>query len=122
MTDTQDSAENTAAPVDPTSASPADSLSAQVAALKSEADTTAAELAKHEAAEKAPQKPSLGRIVIVRQTGRDDAPGIITAVREDGTVDVQLFRADHMTHVDHRLAEVGPDAESGAGWRWPPRT
>ena len=39
-----------------------------------------------------------------------------------GTIDVQVFRGDHMLHAAHHESEVGPDAESGAGWFWPPRT
>ena len=98
----------------------AETTAPTLAGVKAEADATAAELARHEEADKAPQKPSLGRIVIVRQEGKDNAPGIITAVREDGTVDVQLFRADHMPHVGHRLGETDPK-DTGAGWFWPPR-
>jgi hypothetical protein len=90
--------------------------------LKAEADATAAELAKHEEEDKADrssaQKPSMGRIVIVRTAGQD-YPGIVIGVRKDGSVDVQLFKGDHMPHARHGLKEK--TGQSGDGWYWPPR-
>lgn len=68
----------------------------------------------------AKQKPSQGRTVLVRH-GEKTHPGMIVDVRDDGSVDVQIFRADHMTHSAHALKEVGPELESGDGWLWPPR-
>ena len=91
-----------------------------LADIKAEADATAAELAKHEAAE-AHSTPVMGSIVIVRHGGKK-APGIVIDVREDGSLDVQMFKGDHMPHAAHRLQKVGPEPESGDGWYWPPRS
>lgn len=71
----------------------------------------------------APQKPSLGRIVIVHSEHHVDAPGIITAVHENGSVDVQVFRGDHMTHSELKL-EGGDESgavPAGGHWSWPAR-
>lgn len=64
-------------------------------------------------------KPSLGRIVIVREDGKNDAPGIIAEVFED-TISCNLFRADHFPHVAAHLTQIDPES-SGSGWFWPLR-
>jgi hypothetical protein len=64
------------------------------------------------------QKPSMGRIVLVRQSGTS-YPAIVVNAREDGSIDVQIFKADHTLHGAHAVREV-PD-EMGDGWLWPPR-
>ena len=89
--------------------------------IKAEADATAAELARHEAADSATPKPSLGRIVLVRH-GKTVSPGIVTGLHEDGAIEIELFRASHINHAVSYAKEVGPDAESGDGWYWPPRS
>lgn len=67
----------------------------------------------------AAQVPSLGRIVIVRESGKKDAPGIIAEVAED-TVTCNVFRGDHIPHVATHLTQI--DAKSsGTGWFFPPR-
>lgn len=75
-----------------------------------------------EVASQPKQVPSMGRIVITRREHHGTAPGIVTAVREDGSIDVQIFKADHMTHTAESMAEVKADDESAVGWFWPPRT
>src|SRR5580698_6564282 len=77
-----------------------------LADVKAEADATAAELAKHEAQDRQAPKPSIGRIVLVRREHHGVAPAIITAVREDGTLDLQVFHADHIPHVGHAVTEA----------------
>lgn len=73
----------------------------------------------------AAQVPSLGRIVIVREAGKKDAPGIIAELSEDETeheqtITCNVFRGDHIPHVASRLAQI--DAKStGTGWFFPPR-
>lgn len=109
----------------PTPKAPADpDMATELQALKPKTAESDDQPKKPEATEKTQQTPkpvpSMGRNVIVRQ-GSTKAPGMIVDVREDGTVDVQIFRADHMIHAAHRLSEIGPDAESGDGWFWPPR-
>lgn len=64
-------------------------------------------------------KPSLGRIVIVRESGKADAPGIIAEVAEE-TITCNVFRGDHIPHVASHLTQVDPES-TGAGWYWPPR-
>jgi hypothetical protein len=101
-------------------------MAAELQALEGKVSAIDAELTKHEAADKMQQtptrKPSMGRIVIVRHEHHVDAPGIITAVREDGTIDVQVFCGDHLPHVADRLLEIHPpEADSSSGWFWPPR-
>lgn len=68
--------------------------------------------------------PSLGRIVIVREAGKNDAPGIIAEVFED-TITCNVFRGDHLPHVATQLTRIDPgsaEPEGGAtGWFWPPR-
>lgn len=72
-----------------------------------------------------PQVPSLGRIVIVREAGKKDAPGIIAELSEDETeheqtITCNVFRGDHIPHVASRLTQI--DAKStGTGWFFPPR-
>jgi len=75
-----------------------------------------------QAASQPKQLPSMGRIVITRREHHGTAPGIVTAVREDGSIDVQIFTGDHMTHTAESMAEVKADDESAVGWFWPPRT
>jgi len=70
------------------------------------------------AAQPAP-RPSLGRIVIVREEGKKDAPGIIAEVFED-TITCNVFRGDHIPHVAHSLTQIDPSS-GGSGWFWPPR-
>jgi hypothetical protein len=99
------------APADP-------EMAAELRALENKQRDTAADKPKQTST----QKPSLGRIVIVRHEHHVDAPGIITAVREDGTIDVQVFRGDHFPHVADRIAEIGePETDKSPGWFWPPR-
>lgn len=69
-----------------------------------------------------PPKPSLGRIVIVRAPHRKDAPGIVTDVRSDTLIDVQVFRGDHLPHTYSVLEQMDPANKAGQGWFWPPRT
>ena len=99
-----------------------DVADAQKAAAEAQAAAIGEELQKRISSERQTPKqvPSMGRNVIVRSGGKC-APGIVAEVREDGSIDVQIFRADHMVHAGHSLTEVGPDAESGDGWFWPPR-
>lgn len=93
--------------------------------IKAEADATATELARHEAADaamiKSARAPSLGRIVLVRH-GKDVSPGIVTGLHADGAIEIEFFRASHINHAVSYAQEVGPDAESGDGWYWPPRS
>lgn len=65
------------------------------------------------------QVPSLGRIVIVREEGKNDAPGIVAEVFED-TITCNVFRGDHFPHVAANLTQIDPES-SGTGWFWPPR-
>lgn len=73
----------------------------------------------------APQVPSLGRIVIVREPGKKDAPGIVAELSEDETEDetitCNVFRGDHIPHVASHLAQIDPANTAGTGWFWPPR-
>ena len=86
----------------------------------SKADQEERAEAKADAAHAA-QKASMGRIVIVRQSGQS-YPAIIVAVREDDeSIDVQIFKADHMLHGAHAVKEVDPEIENGDGWHWPER-
>jgi hypothetical protein len=82
---------------------------------RAEAKADAAEAKAHAA-----QKPSVGRIVIVRHSGQG-YPAIIVQVREDESIDVQIFKADHTPHGAHAVKEVDPDTEGGDGWHWPAR-
>lgn len=66
------------------------------------------------------QAPSMGRIVIVRREHHANAPGIVTAVHEDDSVDVQVFAGDHLIHVVHNAVETSGGSEA-LGWFWPPR-
>jgi hypothetical protein len=95
-----------------------------LAELEAEERATAEELKRHEAVDeaerKAAQKPSMGRMVIVRH-GEKKVPAVIVDVREDGSIDVQAFHADHMPHSAHRLQEIDADG-TGDGWYWPKRT
>lgn len=65
------------------------------------------------------QAPSLGRIVIVREDGKNDAPGIIAEVFED-TITCNVFRGDHVPHVATQLTQTSAESD-GAGWFWPPQ-
>lgn len=98
-----------------------DTGSLTLADVKAEADATAAELARHEAAEtgsgQTARTTGMGDIVIVRQ-GDKIAPGIIIDVREDGSLDVQTFHGDHAAHYAHKLIKVTAEAGSGDGWYW----
>lgn len=65
--------------------------------------------------------PTMGRIVIVREPGRADAPGIVVAVHNP-TIDAQVFRGDHMPHSSHRLEQLtNLTDEKARGWFWPQR-
>ena len=92
-------------------------------ALEDKVDAIGAELTKHEAADAASQTPkqtpSLGRIVIVREAGKKDAPGIIADIAED-TITCNVFRGDHIPHVASQLTQTDPKG-TAAGWFWPPR-
>lgn len=83
-------------------------------------------VASLEAARSAPQqagmplKPTPGRIVQVRDHGRDCA-GIVAEVNEDGSITCNVFRGDHMVHVASHLTQIPADATS-RGWFWPPRS
>lgn len=96
---------------------------AALASLAAAEAATAAELKAHEEADaaerKAAQKPTMGRTVHVR-SGKQTHPAIIVEVREDGSVDLQVFKADHMQHAAHRVKEAHP--ETGDGWFWPPQS
>jgi hypothetical protein len=61
----------------------------------------------------------MGRIVIVRLSGQS-YPGIIVQAREDESIDVQIFKADHTLHGASAVKEVDPESED-SGWFWPPR-
>lgn len=69
-----------------------------------------------------PQVPaiSMGRIVIVRDHHGRAAPAIVVTVKENGTIDAQLFRADHAVHAAEGLDQVDP-AGTARGWFWPQR-
>lgn len=87
--------------------------------IKAEADATRDELARHEAADlgeagSALFAPIMGSTVIVKHSGKK-APAIVVDVREDGTLDVQIFRGDHMPHSAHAVAKA---ADDGDGWSW----
>src|SRR5258708_3285663 len=73
-----------------------------------------------------PQVPSLGRIVIVRESGKKDAPGIIAELSEDEieleeTITCNVFPGDHIPPVAPRLAQTAPANPTATGWFWPPR-
>lgn len=120
----QDAAGAPATNESPTPSTPATTDGpADLHVLQNEINALNTELAKHEAADTAAQTskqvPSLGRIVIVREAGKNDAPGIIAEVLED-TISCNVFRGDHIPHVATHLTPI--DAQSGgAGWFWPPR-
>jgi hypothetical protein len=70
------------------------------------------------------QKPTIGRIVILRNQDGADIPAIITAVVDDAAVHVQQFVPPGVSPVVVSY-EWGVDhsAEARAGtWRWPERT
>lgn len=123
MTDqNQESASAPAADQSPTSDA---ATAAELHDLQGKVSAIDAELTKHEqgettgAAPKPPQAPSLGRIVIVRENGKNDAPGIIAELFED-TITCNVFRGDHIPHVATHLTQIDPKS-AGSGWFWPPR-
>ncbi len=72
------------------------------------------------------QKPSKGRIVLVRSGPYYDAeefPAIVVAAHEDGAVDVCWFTPNGvvapMRHVPHESQAESVNATES--WRWPPR-
>lgn len=69
----------------------------------------------------APQVPSICRFVVVRAPHRKDAPGVVTDVRSDTVIDVQVFRGDHLPHAYLSLSQIDPANTAGEGWFWPPR-
>ena len=64
--------------------------------------------------------PTIGRVVVVREHGKKDAPGIVAEVFED-TITCNVFRGDHLPHVASQLRQIPPDCSS-PGWFWPPRS
>lgn len=68
------------------------------------------------------QKPSLGRIVLVKPHGHDaELPAIVTRVHSEDCINVAAF-LDNSSSVmpvsSCTPQETNPD---GYGWRWPPR-
>lgn len=66
--------------------------------------------------------PTAGRIVMVREHGKVDAPAIIVTVDSDGLIDCSVFRADHSQHAAHKLTEIDPANATARGWYWPKRS
>lgn len=64
----------------------------------------------------ASKKAVLGDIVLVRLEGYRVSPAIITDVREDDSVDVQVFIGDHAQHLASSLQQASPDDDSSFGW------
>lgn len=63
--------------------------------------------------------PTIGRIVHYQKSGEPLA-ALITAVNEDGTVNLAVFSSWGSTYPEHRISDA---AEPTAGhWNWPPRT
>jgi hypothetical protein len=85
-----------------------------LADVKAEADATRDELAKHEKGE-CQTAPVMGSTVIVHHKGKA-APAIVVDVREDGSLDVQIFRGDHLPHAAQGLKPVAPG--NSDGWSW----
>jgi hypothetical protein len=67
-----------------------------------------------------PAHVTQGRIVIVRGH-RGNEPAIVTEVREDGSIDAQVFRCDHLVHTAEGAKQIDPSDDDAIGWFWPPR-
>jgi hypothetical protein len=75
-------------------------------------------------------KPTIGRIVRyvpdMRVDNSPEWPAIITAVHNETTVDLQVFRRSDImaaTSVSYLSPETTSDGGAGRGhtWHWPPR-
>ena len=50
------------------------------------------------------------------------APGIVTHVHDDGTVDLTIFTREGHSKAFHGIGRAAEDAPAAAGeWFWPPR-
>jgi hypothetical protein len=66
------------------------------------------------------QKPSVGRIVLYRESGHDDCPAIVARVHSPERIDLIVFS---MEYGFLRRTDVILDQGQGASrmWLWPPR-
>jgi hypothetical protein len=88
-------------------------LEARLAALEEQLGALALEHPKHSKT----HQVSASDIVIVREPGKSDAPGLVVNVGDD-YVDTQVFRGDHTSHALHTLHKIDP-ATGKIGWFWP---
>jgi hypothetical protein len=69
------------------------------------------------------QKPSLGRIVLFHELGKEPAPAIVTRVWTDTTVNITVFRdaIDSQPRTSVEYADPENPAGRSEFWSWPPR-
>lgn len=68
------------------------------------------------------QKPSIGRIVLVRPfQWKEEFPAIVTRVHSDKCINVRLFTDDSENPILVGSCLPQAENEQGFGWRWPPR-
>lgn len=66
-------------------------------------------------------KPSLGRIVIVRDV-IGESPGIVTRVHSDTNINARVFTdSEDNPPLRTSLPLIAPDSADVYGWFWPPK-